>query len=146
MLSNTKVNLQQEMLSPVCRAEYYSFWREQPARGAAWMPHVDRGAGSPFCRPTLKAVARRIKAAAGSPFLWLLSFGEAKESNSPSGTRTRLNQSVTFMAFHWEPRKTMHFDKLSANGTIQINEFRSRESLSSYDRNGFFEVPHCTSQ
>jgi hypothetical protein len=30
----------------------------------------------------------------GSPFLWILSFGEAKESISPSGARTRLNQSV----------------------------------------------------
>jgi len=35
---------------------------------------------------------RRIQAATGSPFLWLLSFGEAKESNSPSGARPRFNQ------------------------------------------------------
>jgi hypothetical protein len=28
---------------------------------------------------------RRKQAATGRPFLWLLSFGRAKESNSPSG-------------------------------------------------------------
>ncbi|AVS85586.1 hypothetical protein C8239_13175 [Paracidovorax avenae] len=27
---------------------------------------------------------------AGSPFLWLLSFGEAKESDSPAGAKSRL--------------------------------------------------------
>jgi hypothetical protein len=32
---------------------------------------------------------RKEQAAIGSPFLWLLSFGEAKESNSLSGARTR---------------------------------------------------------
>jgi hypothetical protein len=32
---------------------------------------------------------RKKQAATGSPFLWLLSFGEAKESNSLSGARTR---------------------------------------------------------
>jgi hypothetical protein len=34
------------------------------------------------------------KSGNGRPFLWLLSFGRAKESNSPSGARTRLKQSV----------------------------------------------------
>jgi hypothetical protein len=37
-----------------------------------------------------KSEERKKQAATGSPFLWLLSFGEAKESNSPSGARTRL--------------------------------------------------------
>jgi hypothetical protein len=36
-----------------------------------------------------KSEEHRSKAATGSPFLWLLSFGEAKESNSPSGATTR---------------------------------------------------------
>jgi len=36
---------------------------------------------------------RRKQAAAGSPFLWILAFGEAKESISPSGARTRLNHA-----------------------------------------------------
>ncbi|TAK65237.1 MAG: hypothetical protein EPO18_00355, partial [Methylobacter sp.] len=35
---------------------------------------------------------RRKQAATGSPFLWLLSFGDAKESNSPSGARTRFKE------------------------------------------------------
>jgi len=39
-----------------------------------------------------KSEERRKQAATGSPFLWLLSFGEAKESNSPSGARPRFNQ------------------------------------------------------
>ncbi|TAJ67893.1 MAG: hypothetical protein EPO53_02165, partial [Variovorax sp.] len=30
-------------------------------------------------------VAKRRVADSGSPFLWLLSFGEAKESDSPAG-------------------------------------------------------------
>jgi len=46
--------------SPVCRAEHRSFYREQPGRGAAGMPHVRRGA--------------QEEAVTGSPFLWLLSF------------------------------------------------------------------------
>jgi len=36
-----------------------------------------------------KSEEHRKQAATGSPFLWLLSFGEAKESNSPSGATTR---------------------------------------------------------
>jgi hypothetical protein len=36
-----------------------------------------------------KSEEHRKQAATGSPFLWLLSFGEAKESNSLSGARTR---------------------------------------------------------
>jgi len=39
-----------------------------------------------------KSEERRKQAVTGSPFLWLLSFGEAKESNSPSGATTRFNQ------------------------------------------------------
>ncbi|MCK9398041.1 MAG: hypothetical protein M0Q44_20945 [Methylobacter sp.] len=37
--------------NPVCRAEYRSFRREQPAG----MPHVDEGAGAPFVNPPSKA-------------------------------------------------------------------------------------------
>jgi len=44
----------------------------------------------PFLLTLDKSEERRKQAATGSPFLWLLSFGEAKESNSPSGARTRL--------------------------------------------------------
>jgi hypothetical protein len=38
-------------------------------------------------------MCRVIQAASGSPFLWILSFGEAKESISPSGAITRSNQA-----------------------------------------------------
>jgi len=46
-----------------------------------------------------KSEERRKQAATGSPFLWLLSFGEAKESNSPSGrqpdsTKCRASDSL----------------------------------------------------
>jgi len=37
----------------------------------------------------VKSEERRKQAAFGSPFLWILSFGEVKESISPSGARTR---------------------------------------------------------
>ncbi|OAI14310.1 hypothetical protein A1359_10835 [Methylomonas lenta] len=52
------------------------------------------GAGKPLRKTPLKPEEHRINAASGSPFLWVLSFGEAKESISPSGARTRLNQAV----------------------------------------------------
>jgi hypothetical protein len=39
----------------------------------------------------VKSEKRRIKAASGSPFLWLLSFGETKESDSPAGATTGFN-------------------------------------------------------
>ncbi|MDP3335093.1 MAG: hypothetical protein Q8S55_24375 [Methylococcaceae bacterium] len=35
-----------------------------------------------------KSEKRRKLAESGSPFLWILSFGEAKESSSPVGART----------------------------------------------------------
>jgi hypothetical protein len=38
--------------------------------------------------PPTKALERRKQAAVGWPFLWLLSFGHAKESNSLVGART----------------------------------------------------------
>jgi hypothetical protein len=52
------------------------------------MRQVGKGAGSPFCQPPTKALERRKQAAVGWPFLWLLSFGHAKESNSLVGART----------------------------------------------------------
>jgi len=36
----------------------------------------------------VKTEERRKQAAFGAPFLWFLSFGEAKERNSPAGART----------------------------------------------------------
>jgi len=44
----------------------------------------------PLLAPPVENEERRKQAASGSPFLWVLSFGEAKESTSPSGARPRL--------------------------------------------------------
>jgi len=52
-----------------------------------------QGLGSPFRQPRSKALARRIKAAFGRPFLWFLSFGRAKERNSPAGAGTGIKSS-----------------------------------------------------
>jgi len=52
------------------------------------MPLVFRGAGMPLLKTFVKSEKRRKLAESGSPFLWILSFGEAKESISPVGART----------------------------------------------------------
>jgi hypothetical protein len=57
-------------------------------RGAAGMLRVAKGIGNPFWQPLIKMAGRRKQAASGSPFLWILAFGEAKESISLSGART----------------------------------------------------------
>jgi len=62
-------------------------------RGAAGMPHVGEGAGSPFRQPPPKASERREQAASGPPFLWVLSFGGAKESISAVGPRTDIQKT-----------------------------------------------------
>jgi len=58
-------------------------------RDAAGMQRVASGPGMALLATPGESEERRKQAATGSPFLWLLSFGEAKESNSPSGARTR---------------------------------------------------------
>ncbi|TSA41359.1 MAG: hypothetical protein D4R63_03405 [Methylococcaceae bacterium] len=47
-----------------------------------------------------KIEERKDEAATGSPFLWILSFGGAKESISPSGARTRLTNRRDSDTFH----------------------------------------------
>jgi len=51
------------------------------------------GAGKPLRKTPFKPEERRIKAASGSPFLWILSFGEAKESIAAVGPRTDIQSS-----------------------------------------------------
>jgi hypothetical protein len=51
------------------------------------------GAGKPLRKTPLKPEARRINAAFGSPFLWILSFGEAKESIAVVGPRTDIQKT-----------------------------------------------------
>jgi hypothetical protein len=57
-------------------------------RGDAGMHCVDDGAWKPLSATPFKSEEHRIQAASGSPFLWLLSFGETKESNPPAGAAT----------------------------------------------------------
>ena len=54
-------------------------------RGAARMQRVARGPGMALLATPVESEERRKQAATGPPFLWLFSFGGAKESNSPSG-------------------------------------------------------------
>ncbi|OQW72919.1 MAG: hypothetical protein BVN35_13020 [Proteobacteria bacterium ST_bin11] len=62
-------------------------------RGAAGMPHVGEGAGSPFRQPPPKASERRTKAAFGCLFFWILFFGQAKKSIAVVGPRTDLQNT-----------------------------------------------------
>jgi hypothetical protein len=75
-------------LHPVCRAEYRSFRREQPAGVRQGGRTLTKGQESLSSTPG-ESEERRSQAATGPPFLWLLSFGGAKESDSPSGARPR---------------------------------------------------------
>ena len=62
------------------------------------------GLGSPFRKPSTNALARRIEAAFGSPFLWILSFGDAKESISAVGPRTDFKTSVAVATLFFKLR------------------------------------------
>jgi hypothetical protein len=42
----------------------------------------------------VKSEEHRKQAASGSPFLWVLSFGEAKESSSAVGPRTDIKLNI----------------------------------------------------
>ncbi|NOV28821.1 hypothetical protein DDY07_03500 [Methylomonas sp. ZR1] len=62
-------------------------------RGDAGMHRVAEGAGSPFRQPRSKASERRIKAASGCLFFWILFFGQAKKSISAVGPRPDIKLS-----------------------------------------------------
>jgi len=79
--------------NPVCRAEHRSFRPEWPSRGAEWIPRVARGAGKPLLATPAESEERKEQAATGRLFLWLLSFGRAKESSSAVGPRTHSKRS-----------------------------------------------------
>jgi len=55
-----------------------------------------------------KCEKHRKQAASGAPFLWILSFGEAKESISSVGTRTHI-QSIVALAtpFNYQTTKKL---------------------------------------
>jgi hypothetical protein len=82
------------VLFPLFRHEHRSFWRELPDRGAAGMPLVFGGLRIALPKTLAKSEKRRIKAASGLPFLWILSFGNAKESIAVVGPRTDIKISV----------------------------------------------------
>ena len=58
-------------------------------RGEAGRPRFAGGTGMSLPANLSKNAGAQEASGIGSPFLWLLSFGEAKESSSPSGARTR---------------------------------------------------------
>ncbi|OAI12939.1 hypothetical protein A1359_01355 [Methylomonas lenta] len=60
---------------------------EQPAGAMQGCIAFYVGAGKPLRKTPVKPEERRIKAASGLPFLWILSFGNAKESISAVGPR-----------------------------------------------------------
>ena len=63
---------------------------------AAGMRRVGKGAGSPFCQLPAKASERRIQAAVGCAFFWLLFFAQTKKSNSPIGATNRQDSRLAF--------------------------------------------------
>jgi hypothetical protein len=63
-------------------------------RGAAGMPHFARRTGMSFLANPDKNDGAQEASGIGSPFLWILSFGEAKESISPVGARTHIQLTV----------------------------------------------------
>jgi len=77
-------------------------------RGDAWMHRVDRGLGMALLATPVKSEERRTQAASGSPFLWILSFGEAKESISPVGARIDIKSNIALAI----PIKTPSFTKV----------------------------------
>jgi len=60
----------------------------------------------PLSATPIKSEERRGKAASGPPFLWILSFGGAKESISPAGARTGLKSRLAKAKHH--PNKPTH--------------------------------------
>jgi len=76
-------------LFPVYRAEHRRFCREQP-EGARQGSRASAGGQEALSADPGQNRGAQGEAVTGPPFLWLLSFGGAKESSSPSGARTRL--------------------------------------------------------
>jgi len=67
------------------------------------MPHFARRTGMSFLANPDKIARAQDEAAFGSPFLWFLSFGEAKERNSSVGTRTHIQITVALATQNKQP-------------------------------------------
>ena len=80
--------------TPLLSHLHFSAWGDQARRGAAGKRRVFFGTWK--CRrkplPKPRNAGDPQGATSGAAFLWVLSFGRAKESTSPSGARTRFNQ------------------------------------------------------
>jgi hypothetical protein len=74
---------------------------------AAGMPRVGKGAGSPFCQPPAKASERRMQAAVGWAFFWLLFFAQTKKSNSPVGAITDIQNGFAKRIIVYRQLKTV---------------------------------------
>src|SRR5574340_1811562 len=75
-----------------------------------------RAMDCPFADPARQARSARAFAAVGWPFLWILSFGHAKESISPSGATNRIR-----MAFAERIRfRKLIFDHVLSSGVYAL--------------------------
>ena len=74
---------------PLCRAEHWRFYQEQPEGVRQGCRTLLEGQESLPANPD-KTDGAQEASGIGSPFLWILSFGEAKESISPVGARTHI--------------------------------------------------------
>ena len=78
---------------PLCRAEHWRFCRESPEGVQQGCRALLEGQESLPANPDKTARAQETSGI-GSPFLWILSFGDAKESISPVGARTHIQTTV----------------------------------------------------
>ncbi len=117
------------------------------------------GLGSPFRKPSPKAPARRVKAASGSPAdsrrpgartsraigvqicsrqicLWILSFGNAKESIAAAGPRTGIQSSFAIANHCFIKRPTASRTTFERWSVVTIKTFYNFEvslfQISSY--------------
>ncbi|PKD41908.1 hypothetical protein CWO84_02430 [Methylomonas sp. Kb3] len=74
-------------LSPSAAPSTGGFERNSPIGASHGCGALHAGAGKPLQATPFKPEERRKQAAAGWPFLWILSFGQAKESISAVGPR-----------------------------------------------------------
>ncbi|OAI06570.1 hypothetical protein A1332_11130 [Methylomonas methanica] len=77
------------------------------------------GAGKPLSATPFKSEERREPAASGPPFLWILSFGGAKESISLVGARTDIQIPVAIAT------PIFHLKKGKLSCLVPINTYSS---------------------
>jgi len=80
-------------LSPSAAPSTAGFERNSPLGASYGCGALHAGAGKPLQATPFKPEERRKQATAGWPFLWILSFGQAKESIAVAGPRTGIQTS-----------------------------------------------------